>query len=262
LTIKERARELIAGEVDGVLGYRILGGSHLPHFFTAPDVEDMAEDYPADERYPLAYIVRRLQAENPGIRLAVVARGCDERTIIELIKQGQVDPGRIVILGLACDEQLARGCGCPEPYPSEIMQGQRVEVLPDYSLVDRIDRIPAEERLDFWLSRFGSCIKCYGCRNVCPLCYCEECALDDAELVERGRVPPAQPAFHLIRAIDMAGRCVDCGLCEEACPMAIPLRTLYRKVGRVVEDNFDYRPGRSSEERSPLAVLGTEKDLE
>ena len=66
MTIKERARELIAGEVDGVLGYRILGGSHLPHFFTAPDVEDMAEDYPADERYPLAYIVRRLQAENPG----------------------------------------------------------------------------------------------------------------------------------------------------------------------------------------------------
>ncbi|MCJ7745794.1 MAG: 4Fe-4S binding protein, partial [Actinobacteria bacterium] len=95
-----------------------------------------------------------------------------------------------------------------------------------------------------------------------PLCYCKECALEDAEMVERGRVPPARPAFHLIRALDMAGRCVDCGLCEEACPMGIPLRTLYRKVGRVVEDNFDYRPGRSPEEKSPLAVLGTEKDLE
>ena len=262
MSIKERARELLGGEVEGVLGYRIVGGSHLPQLFTAADIDGMAEDYPADERYPLTSIVRRLQAEDPGIRLAVVARGCDERALIELCKQGQVDPGCIVILGLACDEELAQRCGCAEPFPSEIVQGRRVEGVPEDPLVEKIERLPAEERLDFWLSRFGSCIKCYGCRNVCPLCYCKECALDDAEMVERGRVPPTQPAFHLIRALDMAGRCVDCGLCEEACPMGIPLRALFRKVGRVVEDNFDYRPGRSSEEKSPLAVLGTEKDLE
>lgn len=262
MSIKEKARELLEGEVDGVLGCRLVGGSHLPHLFTAAGMEDMAEDYPEGERYPIASIVRRLQTEDPGVRIAVVARGCDERSLIELSKQGQVDLGRVVILGLACEGDLARECGCAEPYPSEIVDGQRVEGVPDYSLVEKMDRMPADARLDFWLSRFGSCIKCYGCRNVCPLCYCKECALEDDEMVERGRVPPARPAFHLIRALDMAGRCVDCGLCEEACPMGIPLRTLYRKVGRVVEDNFDYRPGRSPEEKSPLAVLGTEKDLE
>ncbi|MBK5092784.1 MAG: 4Fe-4S dicluster domain-containing protein [Actinobacteria bacterium] len=262
MSIKEKARELLEGEVDGVLGYRLAGGSHLPHLFTAADIEEMAGDYPAGERYPLASIVRRLQAADPGIRIAVVARGCDERSLVELFKQGQVNLGRTVILGLACEEELARGCGCAVPYPSEILEGRRVEGVPDDSLVEKMDGMPAEDRLDFWLSRFGSCVKCYGCRNVCPLCYCKECALDDAEMVERGRVPPAQPAFHLIRAIDMAGRCIDCGLCEEACPMGIPLRTLYRKVGRVVEDNLGYRPGRSPEEKSPLAVLGTEKDLE
>jgi ferredoxin len=262
LSIKERVRELVGGEVDGVLGYRLVGESHLPHLFKADDIEEMAEDYPVGERYPLASLVRRLQAEDPGMRIAVVARGCDERSLVELAKQGQVDLERLVILGLACDEELARACGCSEPYPSEIVQGQKAEGAGEDHLVDKIDRLPAEERLDFWLSRFGSCIKCYGCRNVCPLCYCKECALDDAELVERGQVPPAQPAFHLVRAIDMAGRCVDCGLCEEACPVGIPLRTLYRKVGLAVRDNFGYRPGRSLEEKSPLAVLGTEKDLE
>ena len=53
----------------------------------------------------------------------------------------------------------------------------------------------------------------------------------------------------------MAGRCIDCGLCEEACPVDIPLRLLYRKVNQIVSDIFDYRPG-SSPEQSPLSVLG------
>jgi formate dehydrogenase subunit beta len=262
LSIKERARELLGGEVESVLGYRVTGGSHLPHLFTPADIDEMAEDYPADERYPVASIVRRLLAADPGIRIAVVVRGCDERALIELCKQGQIDRDRIRHIGLACDEELARKCGCSEPYPSEVMQGQKVDGAPGDPILEEIERLPSEERLDFWLSRFGSCIKCYGCRNVCPVCYCRECALDDAEMVERGTVPPTLPAFHLVRAVDMAGRCIDCGLCEEACPMAIPLRALYRKVGRVVEDNFGYRPGRSLDDKSPLAVLGTEKDVE
>ena len=56
----------------------------------------------------------------------------------------------------------------------------------------------------------------------------------------------------------MAGRCIDCGLCEEACPVDIPLRLLYRKVNQIVAD---YRPG-SGPEQSPLSVLGETAALE
>lgn len=261
MSIKEKARELLDKDVDGVLAYRVVDGSHVPYLFTARDIDLMTEDYPAGERYPLSALARRLQEADAGMRIAVVVRGCDERSIVELTKQGQVDPARIQTLGLACEEELARSCGCAEPYPKVVLQGDKSEGSLDTSLIERLDALSPDERLAYWLGQFSSCIKCMGCRNVCPLCYCKECALDKPELVPSGTVPPAAPTFHLIRALDMAGRCIDCGLCEEACPMGIPLRTLYRKVGELVEERYGYRPGRDVEEKSPLAILGTEQDL-
>lgn len=261
MSIKEKAKELLEKDVDGVLAYRLVDGSHVPHLFTASDIGQMPEEYPAGERYPVGALVRRLQEADPGLRLAVVVRGCDERMLIELAKQGQVDLGRVRTVGLACDEELAHSCGCREPYPKEIEQGERVEGAPGTGLMEKLDSMTADQRLAYWLGQFSSCVKCMGCRNVCPLCYCRECALDKPELVARGEVPPAEPTFHLIRALDMAGRCIDCGLCEEACPMGIPLRTLYKKVGDLVDERYGYRPGRDVEEKSPLAILGSEQDL-
>lgn len=262
MSAKERARELLEGDVDAVLACEEVEGSHVPRLFDSSTVEAMSEESPAGERYPVASIVRKLVALEPELRIAVVARGCDERAMIELAKQGQVDMDRITLIGLACDEETARECGCSRPYPTSIDEGSKVEGALDLGKVERLEAMPAEERLAYWLSQFNSCLKCFGCRNICPMCYCNECSLDKADLVTHGELPPTGPTFHLIRALDMAGRCIDCGLCEEACPVGIPLRTLYRKVGEDVAGRFGYRPGLDAGERSPLAVLGTEKDLE
>jgi formate dehydrogenase (coenzyme F420) beta subunit len=86
--------------------------------------------------------------------------------------------------------------------------------------------------------------------------------LENPHLVEPGVIPPEFPSFHIIRALDMTGRCIDCGLCEEACPADIPLRSLYRKMQEIMEDKLEYRAGESSEEKSPLSFLGTEADIE
>jgi ferredoxin len=79
--------------------------------------------------------------------------------------------------------------------------------------------------------------------------------LEDGNLVERGAIPPEIPVFHLTRAIHMVGRCIDCGLCNEACPADIPLRTLYKKVADIIDDQFQYRPG-ITQGKSPLNNLG------
>lgn len=59
----------------------------------------------------------------------------------------------------------------------------------------------------------------------------------------------------------MAGRCVDCGLCEEACLVDIPLRLLYRKVNEIVKNVFDYETG-SAADQPPFSILGAKVTLE
>jgi len=59
----------------------------------------------------------------------------------------------------------------------------------------------------------------------------------------------------------MAGRCIDCGLCEDACPSDIPLRLLYRKVSETVEDVFGYKTGTHTDQ-SPFNLLEDEVTLE
>jgi ferredoxin len=107
--------------------------------------------------------------------------------------------------------------------------------------------------LSFWMEEFVKCIKCYGCSNICPMCFCNECSLKCDDLVKRGELPPEIPVFHHTRAMHMVGRCIDCGLCEEACPSTIPLRTLYKKINGILED-FVRLPAPPDWSRPALAV--------
>jgi formate dehydrogenase subunit beta len=107
-------------------------------------------------------------------------------------------------------------------------------------------------RLAYWMEQFRKCVKCYGCRNICPVCFCEVCTLEADDVVPTGVIPPEFPMFHLVRAVHMIGRCADCGLCEETCPASIPLRSLYKKINDIIDAHYQFRPGTDVKERSPL----------
>jgi formate dehydrogenase (coenzyme F420) beta subunit len=255
-------RERLAGAADAFLCLKNEEGTVLPALITDAGSPDLELVEVGDSRYPLGKILSGLMREYPDKRFAVLVRGCDERALVELSKLEQVDLGRLVMVGVACSADEAAACGCLRPYPSDIALGEKVEAAPGREVIEEVESLTEAVRMEWWKEHFSRCIKCYGCRNICPMCFCKDCALEDPHLVEPGVIPPEFPSFHIIRALDMAGRCIDCGLCEEACPAEIPLRSLYRKMQEIMEDKLEYRAGESVEDMSPLSFLGTEHDIE
>ncbi len=262
--IIQKLRQIADGKVDAFLLVLREDGIDLPRLVSKEDLDRLGDEDLSDHRYPLAKVVEELQKRFPDARLGLLVRGCEFRALVELSKFNQVDLEKLVLVGMACERETAESCACPNPYPhglETVMGEENPGVEADPKLLE-LEGLGVDEKLSYWASQFEKCIKCYGCRNICPLCYCKDCSLENPGLVAPGEVPPTLPAFHFLRALDMAGRCVECGLCEEACPAGIPLRSLYRALNQIMEEQFGYKPGYSLEEKSPFTFLGDESSVE
>lgn len=80
------------------------------------------------------------------------------------------------------------------------------------------------------------CIKCYSCIEKCPVCSATDFKGRDESIMVRRGVLPSDPMFHLRRFAHISDSCVNCGQCEELCPMEIPL-ALFSHAIRVEADN-------------------------
>jgi formate dehydrogenase subunit beta len=115
-------------------------------------------------------------------------------------------------------------------------------------------------RLEKIVKETSKCIKCYSCIEACPICYCVECSTRKPYLITPGEVPP-NFMFHLIRFSHISDSCINCGQCQELCPMEIP-NALFMHAQQVeMEKMFGHTPGINME----LPVLGfaeekTERD--
>jgi len=56
------------------------------------------------------------------------------------------------------------------------------------------------------------------------------------------RLLPDTLLFHLTRLNHMVSSCVGCGLCTDACPVEIPVGTVFRAVGEPVRTVRTYHP--------------------
>jgi len=113
-----------------------------------------------------------------------------------------------------------------------------------------------KERLQKMMEDSSRCIKCYACIENCPICYCVECSTKKPYLVPPG-VLPVPFMFHLIRYAHVADSCVNCGQCEETCPMEIA-NSLYMHALQVdMERMFGHTPGVNMD--LPVLALVEEK---
>lgn len=140
---------------------------------------------------------------------------------------------------------------CKFPVPKEydfLVSGQQFAWKNDVSgraKIEELKRMLPEQRWLFWKDQFSRCIRCYACRQICPVCYCEQCFVESSQ--PRWISPMAQwqhnLVFQIIRTIHVAGRCTDCGECERACPQNIPLRCMVGEMYDMVFEMFNYQAG-------------------
>ncbi|MFA4917240.1 MAG: hypothetical protein WC560_11310 [Syntrophales bacterium] len=123
-----------------------------------------------------------------------------------------------------------------------------------YADVRRIEAMTAQEKWEYFKDLISPCIRCYACRNACPLCYCPTCFVDESRPQWCGKSQDEidTRTFHFLRAYHCAGRCTDCGACERACPVGIKVRQFTSKLNKDCLDMFGWEAGVSPDERPPL----------
>jgi formate dehydrogenase subunit beta len=240
------------GLVGGVLGLARVEDEPYPYVFEDPAETDMLEIEP---KWLFAKLAMNILRSFPAdYRLGVICRGCDERALVELSKRNQVDDDRLHIIGMACSAEQARSCLCTKPYPASIALGEQAQGFDPRE--DEQARIfltgDPGSRMQRWRTELGRCIKCYGCRNSCPICVCEPCKLEDDLWVRRGEIPADMVSYHLIRAFHLSDTCVACGGCTDACPVNIPLMLLQVAMRETLARDYAYEPGTDTKRVSPV----------
>jgi len=294
--IREKARELLANqEVDCVIGYEM--GTHnrtRPAFVYSPeDVDRLVWSQECTHnltRYLNDKLKAKQKAQPGGVqekkpRAAVVAKPCDSRTINVMLAENRFERDQVYVIGMECGGILDTGhqqrisgrasgdsgsayqskcLRCTEHTPlvadTLIEKTAKTESIPSISkeawLADWDGMSPAE-RISFWNAQFDRCIRCYACRQACPVCDCPTCLYerDDSLWVGMGTGPNQNRTFHLGRAYHLAGRCVDCNECEEVCPMEIPISLLNLAMAKELDQVYGFQAGRAAEPPPFLTIL-------
>jgi len=126
------------------------------------------------------------------------------------------------------------------------------------------EKLDSAARRERFRQTYATCIRCYACRDVCPLCYCQMCFVDESGPQWCGKTQDEADVetFHILRAFHCAGRCTDCGACESACPQGIKVRRLTSKLEKDVRELYGYEPWLDLEADPPLQECGLEDPQE
>lgn len=283
--IQDKAKQLLESkQVSCVIGYEVgsRGYTRPTFIYQLDDVERLVWNQACTHNLTL-YIRHILQVisddETTIQRIAVVIKPCDSRAINVLLSENQFSREQVHLIGVTC-EGIVDGAGfrqvdndslqdrcqrcserVPVVYDTLIGEPPQVEAVDVYSALGTIDNLTATERAEFWLSHFDRCIRCYACRQVCPMCNCPICLYerDDSLWTGMGIRLNEKRTFHLGRAYHLAGRCIGCDECQRVCPMNIPISLLNLMLAREIEKAFGFRAGCSTTPSPLITIIGEEE---
>lgn len=250
--IRAHAKELLeSGQVATFIGWENgrFENQTTPLVITDPSMTDklIYNEYCTNT---LAKYVRDVKDRG---KVGVVVRGCDSRAIIRLIIDKVIKREDVILIGVGCagvkdrkSGELLKKCAqclhnnpviCDEMVGDELQKPMPEDRFAEVKAIEAMDR---PKRSRYFESIYAKCIRCYACRDVCPCCTCRECFVDQRREGWVGKQNNvAENRFYgITRVMHIADRCIECGECERACPMDLPLMKLNRKVIQDLNDLF------------------------
>jgi coenzyme F420-reducing hydrogenase delta subunit/ferredoxin len=284
--IRLKAKELLdGGKVGCVIGYELgLRGQTRPTFVYAPEDTERLVWNPDCIHNLTGYLpsklhldasVKTIPGQKPHLPVGVIAKPCDSRTINVQLAENQYERGQVYVIGVTCEgvrdkkgNTQVRCIACQERKPvvyDSLIGGEPSGAIsrptgPAGEIKSELEDASPAGRMEFWLSQFDRCLRCYACRQACPLCNCPTCLFerDDSTWVGMGIGMNEKRTFHLGRAYHLAGRCVGCNECEQACPVNIPISLLNQKLAQEVEKTFGFQAGLAVTPSPIVTVLSGE----
>lgn len=254
--LKEKARELLKNkEVQVVIGYG-KGPQGKPRAVFITDLQD-ADRLIFDEKCEqnLAVYLMKHEVKKLG-KPAIIATVPVVRSIIQLAAENQLSDGGLVILAVTPDKKMQeiKSFKDAQAFAAANPPYAKPE---DIEMLEKIEKMTPEQRWSYWTDELSRCFKCYACRSSCPMCYCERCTI---ECNQPQWIPAASHhlgniEWHIMRAMHIAGRCVNCGECARACPLDIPINLLTLKVSEDIRKNFGLTAGMSAELEYALSTF-------